>query len=36
VIALKWPVAAILVICVCLIAYVRPDISASKGVAAAA
>jgi len=36
VLALKWPVAAIVVICVCLIAYVRPDISASEGDVAAA
>ena len=30
VIALKWPVVAMAVICVCLIGYVRPDIPASK------
>jgi uncharacterized membrane protein len=30
VIALRWPVVAMAVICVCLIGYVRPDIPASK------
>jgi uncharacterized membrane protein len=30
VLALWWPVAATVVICVCLIAYVRPDISPTK------
>jgi uncharacterized membrane protein len=30
VIALRWPVAAMAVICVCLIGYVRPDIPASR------
>jgi hypothetical protein len=36
VLALRWPLAAMAVICVCLIAYVRPDISAPKGDVAAA
>ena len=30
VIALRWPVVAMAVICVCLVGYVRPDIPASK------
>jgi uncharacterized membrane protein len=29
-IALRWPVVAMAVICICLIGYVRPDIPASK------
>ncbi|MCU1698586.1 MAG: rane protein [Mycobacterium sp.] len=36
VLALRWPVAAMAVICVCLIAYVRPEISAPNGDVAAA
>jgi hypothetical protein len=30
VIALEWPVVAMVLICVCLIAYVRPDIPSKR------